>query len=206
MQFTASNNIAIKTKETELIINSAVKVGMNLKRQYLVLAAIIIKRMYLIPVDKIDIPGMQFMLFKLCEERKASVQKNADFQVSVPMGTAGSHLYQKDFQIVHRCMLYNFKFFFFYHVLILPEIIFIPAGYGNSAETSELVAVRVRYPAAHCVGSGFMIHYVKTINNKKNRNIVIFLPAVSDITKIQQLRACGIPVKSANNSAKANFL
>ena len=59
MQFTASNNIAIKTKETELIINSAVKVGMNLKRQYLVLAAIIIKRMDLIPVDKIDIPGMQ---------------------------------------------------------------------------------------------------------------------------------------------------
>ena len=130
MQFTVSDDIVIETKETELIINSAVKVGMNLKRKYLVLTAMIKKRMYLIPVDNLNIPGMQFMLFKLCEKCKAPIQKNADFQVSVPVRTAGSHFYQKDFQIVHHCMLYNFKFFFFYHVLILPEIIFIPAGYA----------------------------------------------------------------------------
>ena len=58
MQFTVSDDIVIETKETELIINSAVKVGMNLKRKYLVLTAMIKKRMYLIPVDNINIPGM----------------------------------------------------------------------------------------------------------------------------------------------------
>jgi len=94
-----------------------VKIRIDLESQDAVPPGFVGKRMYLIPVDKINISGLQMILFLFQKKCHCSLKNHSKFKIIMSMGTAGGHFNNKNLQMIHCSMSYNFHFFLFHRTV-----------------------------------------------------------------------------------------
>ena len=112
MERAAADDVAPEREKTELMADLPVEIRMYLECEDQIPFSGTEERMYLITVDHIDISGMETMLLLFGKKEQAPFQKDADFNIIVAVGAAGSHFHKKDLQMLHRCVADDLKFFF----------------------------------------------------------------------------------------------